>query len=161
MSSTRSMLNVRSPNSARSSTTWRFPRDEDGKLPIEMTISEQAGMAAGWNVRVNQFADQDPIDMVWDGGRSPETPGSSRRISNTDVAMDFINFATRAIPVANFSRLVPDGPINLTSLPLIREDRHPLLPTSPANLDVQFIQNWNWWSAQPRRGAVQIQPVDY
>jgi putative spermidine/putrescine transport system substrate-binding protein len=120
---------------------------EDGKLPIEMTISEQAGMAAGWNVRVNQFADQDPIDMVWDGGMIAGDawviPAGS---PNTDVAMDFINFATRAIPGANFSRLVPYGPINLTSFPLIREDRHPLLPTSPANLDVQFIQNWNWWS---------------
>ena len=107
----------------------------------------QAGMAAGWNVRVDQFAERDPIDMVWDGGM---IAGDAWVIPfgapNTDVAMDFINFATRAIPTANFSRLVPYGPVNLASFPLIREDRHALLPTSPQNLDVQFIQNWNWWS---------------
>lgn len=120
---------------------------EDGKLPIEMTISQQAGMAAGWNVRVDQFADQDPIDMIWDGGMiAGDAWVIPAGAPNTDVAMDFINFATRAIPGANFSRLVPYGPINLASFPLIREDRHPLLPTSPRNLDVQFIQNWNWWS---------------
>jgi putative spermidine/putrescine transport system substrate-binding protein len=120
---------------------------EDGKLPIEMTIAGQAGMAAGWNVRVDQFGIDEPIDMIWDGGM---VAGDAWVIPagapNADVAMDFINFATRAIPSANFSRLVPYGPVNLNSFELIRDDRHRLLPTAPENLDVQFIQNWNWWS---------------
>ena len=120
---------------------------EDGKLPIEMTIAGQAGMAAGWNVRVDQFGEDEEIDMVWDGGM---IAGDAWIIPagapNIDVAMDFINFATRAIPTANFSRLVPYGPVNLASFDLIRGDRHALLPTSPQNLDRQFIQNWNWWS---------------
>lgn len=120
---------------------------EDGKLPIEMTIAGQAGMSAGWNVRVDQFGEDEPIDMVWEGGM---IAGDAWVIPlgapNADVAMDFVNFATRAIPTANFSRIVPYGPVNLASFPLIREDRHALLPTSPQNLDRQFIQNWNWWS---------------
>jgi putative spermidine/putrescine transport system substrate-binding protein len=120
---------------------------EDGKLPIEMTIAGQAGMAAGWNVRVDQFAAEDPIDMVWEGGMiAGDAWVIPSGAPNADVAIDFINFATRAIPGANFSRLVPYGPVNLASFDLIRPDRHPLLPTSPENLDVQFIQNWNWWS---------------
>ncbi|MCC6704723.1 MAG: extracellular solute-binding protein [Thermomicrobiales bacterium] len=120
---------------------------EDGKLPIEMTIAGQAGMAAGWNVRVDQFGEDEAIDMIWDGGMiAGDAWVIPAGAPNADVAMDFVNFATRAIPSANFSRLVPYGPVNLNSFPLIREDHHPLLPTSPENLDVQFIQNWNWWS---------------
>lgn len=120
---------------------------EDGKLPVEMVIARQAGMATGWNVRVNQFGDPDSIGMVWDGGMiAGDAWVIPAGAPNADVAMDFVNFATRAIPTANFSRLVPYGPVNLDSFGLLRPDRHALLPTSPENLAVQFIQNWNWWS---------------
>ncbi|MCC6313878.1 MAG: extracellular solute-binding protein [Thermomicrobiales bacterium] len=120
---------------------------EDGKLPVEMVLSEQAGMAAAWNVRAAQFGENEPLGLIWNGGM---VAGDAWVIPagapNADVAMDFINFATRAIPSANFSRLVPYGPVNLDSLALLRPDRAQTLPTSPGNLAVQFVQNWNWWA---------------
>jgi putative spermidine/putrescine transport system substrate-binding protein len=120
---------------------------EDGKLPVEMVLADQAGMASTWNVRAEQFGENENLGLVWTGGM---VAGDAWVIPagapNADVAMDFINFATRAVPSANFSRLVPYGPVNLDSLDLLRPDRAQILPTSPANLRVQFVQNWNWWA---------------
>ena len=65
---------------------------------------------------------------------------------NRDVAMDFINFATRSGPQADFARLLPYGPVNERSLELLPEERRLILPTAPANRAVQFVQNWNWWA---------------
>jgi putative spermidine/putrescine transport system substrate-binding protein len=64
---------------------------------------------------------------------------------NADIAMDFINFATRAVPTANFSRLLPYGPVNREAFAYLREDRKALLPSALQNKAVQFTQNWNYW----------------
>lgn len=120
---------------------------EDGKQPIEVVLAGQAGMGAAWNVRADQFGEPDKLAYTWNGGMlSADAWVIPAGAPNTDVALDFINFATRAVPNANFCRLVPYGPINLDSLSLLRSDRIPLLPTAPDNLKVQFIQNWNWWA---------------
>ncbi|MGH2550362.1 MAG: extracellular solute-binding protein [Thermomicrobiales bacterium] len=120
---------------------------EDGKQPIEVVLAGQAGMGAAWNVRAVQFGDPAKLDYTWDGGMlSGDAWVIPAGAPNADVALDFINFATRAVPSANFSRLVPYGPINLDSLTLLRDDRMPILPNSPANKKVQFVQNWNWWA---------------
>lgn len=120
---------------------------EDGKQPIEVVLAGQVGMAAAWNVRADQFGEAEKLGYVWNGGMlSADAWVVPAGAPNADVALDFINFATRAVPNANFSRLVPYGPINLDSLALLRDDRTPLLPTAPENLEVQFVQNWNWWA---------------
>jgi putative spermidine/putrescine transport system substrate-binding protein len=69
-----------------------------------------------------------------------------RGAPNIDVAMDLINYSTRAIPNANFARLVPYGPVNPESLNLLRPDRLAILPSSVPNRGVQFVENWNWWA---------------
>ena len=62
------------------------------------------------------------------------------------VAMDFVNYATRAIPQANFGLIVPFGPVNSGAFSLIPQERSQILPSSPLNKAVQFVQNWNWWA---------------
>jgi putative spermidine/putrescine transport system substrate-binding protein len=120
---------------------------EDGKQPVEIVQSGTAGMGSAWNVRINQFGDQNALGMVWAGGMlSADAWVIPSGAPNTDVAMDFINFATRAVPSANFSRLVPFGPVNVDSIDLIRSDRRPFIPTAPENKAIQFVQNWNWWA---------------
>jgi putative spermidine/putrescine transport system substrate-binding protein len=41
---------------------------------------------------------------------------------------------------------VPYGPVNRESAQFLDEDRLSEIPTSPANLPRQFIQNWAWWA---------------
>jgi putative spermidine/putrescine transport system substrate-binding protein len=59
--------------------------------------------------------------------------------------MNFINYATRAVPTANFTRLQPFGPVNKDAIPLLRSDIISALPNSPANMSVQFFENWSYW----------------
>ena len=120
---------------------------EDGKQPIELVIAEQVGMASGWNVRPWQLGLDDEIRMQWFGGMlSADAWVVPRGAPNRDVAMDFINYATRAIPQANFGLLVPFGPVNSAAFELIPQSRAQVLPSSPLNKAVQFVQNWNWWA---------------
>src|SRR5690606_3042247 len=90
---------------------------------------------------------ENDVRMQWYGGMlSAEAWVVPKGAPNQDVAMDFINFATRAVPQANFGRLVPFGLVNPDAFPLLHKVRADLLPSSPANRSVQFVQNWNWWA---------------
>jgi putative spermidine/putrescine transport system substrate-binding protein len=60
--------------------------------------------------------------------------------------MSFINFCTRAVPSANYSRLETFGPVNKDALALLRPDIVAELPNSPDNLPLQFFQNWSYWA---------------
>jgi putative spermidine/putrescine transport system substrate-binding protein len=120
---------------------------EDGKQPVELVVAAQVGMASAWNVRPWQLGVTDDVRFQWYGGMlSADSWIVPRGAPNRDVAMDFINFATRAVPSANFCRLVPYGPVNPGSLELLRPDRADVLPTSMLNKSVQFVQNWNYWA---------------
>jgi putative spermidine/putrescine transport system substrate-binding protein len=120
---------------------------EDSKQPIELILGGQVGMASAWNVRPWQLGVEGEIGLQWTGGMlSADLWIVPKGAPNAEIAMDLINFATRAAPAANFSRLVPYGPVNLNALALLTPERQAVLPTSPANLAVQFVQNWAWWA---------------
>ncbi len=120
---------------------------EDGKLPVEMIVQGQAAMASAWNVRITQLGVDDDVRLEWYGGMvSADVWVIPKGAPNRDVAMDFINFATRAIPTANFARVQPYGPPNKDAFRYLRPDRATELPSSPVNWSVQFVQNWNWWA---------------
>lgn len=120
---------------------------EDGKQPVELVVAGQAGMASAWNVRAAQLQVEDEIRVQWyDGMLSADSWVVPRGAENAEVAMDLINYSTRATPNANFSRLVPYGPVNPESLKLLRPDRLAILPSSAPNRSVQFVQNFNFWS---------------
>ena len=87
------------------------------------------------------------IGTQWHGGMlSADMWVVPKGAPNKDLAMDFVNFATRAIPSANFARLVPFGPVNTESPPLLDPDRLKEMPTAPENFSAQFVQNWAWWA---------------
>lgn len=119
---------------------------EESKEPIELVASRLAGMASAWNVRIQQFDIHGQVRVQWFGGMlTADAWVVPKGAPNADIAMDFINFATRAVPSANFARLVPYGPVNREAFALLREDRKAVLPSAPQNKAVQFTQNWNYW----------------
>jgi putative spermidine/putrescine transport system substrate-binding protein len=104
-------------------------------------------MASAWNTRIWELDLAESVRVQWFGGMlSADSWVVPKGAPNADIAMDFVNFATRAVPSANFGRLVPFGPVNKDALSLLRPDRAAVLPSAPANKAVQFVQNWNYWA---------------
>jgi putative spermidine/putrescine transport system substrate-binding protein len=120
---------------------------EDGKTPVEFVRTGQAGLASAWSVRTTL---PDVVSLVrpqWNGGMlGADSWVIPRGAPNTDVAMSFVNFATRAVPAANYSRLESFGPVNQDALALLRRDIVADLPNAPDNFDGQFFENWAFWA---------------
>jgi putative spermidine/putrescine transport system substrate-binding protein len=122
---------------------------EDSKQPVELVRTGQVGLASAWSARVTLADVASLVQPYWNGGMvSADSWVIPRRASNADVAMSFINFATRAVASANFSRMQPFGPINKDALALLRPDVAAAMPNAPENLAVQFFENWSYWRDQ-------------
>lgn len=120
---------------------------EDGKQPTELVASAQVALASTWNVRADAPDVQNKVKLQWNGGMlAADSWVIPRGSANVDVAMDFVNFATRAVPSANFSRLFPFGPVHKNAFPLLTPERVAILPNAEPNRAVQFVQGWNWWA---------------
>lgn len=120
---------------------------EDSKQPVELVRTGQVGLASAWNIR-SQLPDvASLVKLTWHGGMiSADSWAVPRGAENLDVAMSFINFATRAVPSANFSLHQPFGPANKQALELIRPDVVKNLPTAPDHFELQFFENWAYWA---------------
>lgn len=119
---------------------------EDSKQPVELVRTGQVGLASAWTVRTTLPDVASLVAPVWNGGMiSADAWVSPRGAPNGDVAMSFINYATRAVPTANFSGRQPFGPVNKAALGLMREDIVASLPNAPAHLEQQFFENWSYW----------------
>jgi putative spermidine/putrescine transport system substrate-binding protein len=118
---------------------------DNARQPAALLAGGAASMASSYHVL--PAAEGDPPGLVWAGGMlSADSWVVPRGAPNEDVAMDLINFATRAVPSANFSRLVPYGPANREAFPLLRPERRALLPNAEPQRRLLFLQNWNWWA---------------
>lgn len=119
---------------------------EDSKQPIELVLAEQVRLASAWNVRTALPDARGAIGITWNGGMlSADSWAVPLGTANADIAMSFISFATRAVPNANFSRLMPFGPVNREALSLLPPERLAVLPTANPQRRVQFVENWNYW----------------
>lgn len=119
---------------------------EDSKQPVELVRTGQVGLASAWTVRTTLPDVASLVNPQWNGGMiSADAWVTPRGSDNADVAMSFINYATRSVPTANFSGRQPFGPVNTDALALMREDIVETLPNSPEHLDVQFFENWSYW----------------
>lgn len=120
---------------------------DNNTQPIQLLLNGDVAMASTYHVGGVTEEARTEVELEWRGGMlSADSWVIPRDAPNADVAMDLINFATRAVPCANFSRLVAFGPVNRDALPLLRPDRLPLLPTAEPQRSVQFVENWNWWA---------------
>jgi putative spermidine/putrescine transport system substrate-binding protein len=120
---------------------------EDSKQPVELVRTRQVGLASAWTVRTALPDVASLVQIQWQGGMiSADSWVIPRGAVNTDVAMSFVNFATRDVPTANFSRLQPFGPVNQNALQLLRPDVVESLPNAPSHLAAQFFEGWSYWA---------------
>ncbi|MGI8485486.1 MAG: extracellular solute-binding protein [Thermomicrobiales bacterium] len=122
---------------------------EDSKQPVELVRTGQVGLASAWSVRTDLPDVASLVKSLWNGGMlSADSWAIPKGAANADVAMSFINFATRSVPAASFSRLQPFGPVNKNAFALLRPDVVAGLPNAPQNIGGQFFANWSYWAGK-------------
>lgn len=123
---------------------------EQGAQPAQILNSGDLDMTAAWHSRVERVrADGAPVGISWNGGAlSGDAWVIPKGSANREVAMDFINFATRPEVCAAFSTLVPFGPVNRNAFDYIPQAVAELLPSYPPHKDVQFTIDFDWWFNQ-------------
>jgi len=119
---------------------------EDSKQPVELVRTGQVGLASAWTVRTTLPDVASLVKPVWNQGMiSADAWVTPRGAENGDVAMSFINYCTRAVPTANFSRMQPFGPVNQEAMNLLLPEVAENLPNYPENFNLQFFENWSYW----------------
>lgn len=122
---------------------------EQGAQPTQMVTSGDIDMVSVWNSRIEEISSADaPVLIQWSGGAitgdSWVLPSGA---PHTEMALDFMNFATRPETCAAFSSLVPFGPVNRRTFELLPEELLATLPTSPGLKPLQFNIDHEWWFA--------------
>lgn len=122
---------------------------EDAQQPVQLVLGGEVGLAAAWNVRISAPDIAGRVKAQWNGGMlSGDSWTVPTDAGNADVAMDFINYATRSVPQANFCNILPFGPVNPRALPLLPPERLAVIPTADPLRDLQFTENWAYWTDQ-------------
>lgn len=120
---------------------------EDSKQPVELVRTGQVGLASAWSARTVLPEVRSLVKLAWNQGMiSADSWVVTKDGPNRDVAMSFINYSTRAVTTANFSRIQPFGPVNKNALALLRPDIVEQLPNAPENMKGQFFENWSYWN---------------
>jgi putative spermidine/putrescine transport system substrate-binding protein len=127
----------------------------DSRDALEWVKNGRAVMAAALNGDVYDASHKDYAPgVIWDHQLYeldvfgiPAGDPSKRR------AMDFIAFATGAVPLARVAEWVPYGPARRSSLPLVKNNpelgmpMRPHLPTAPEHFGNAFSIDDGWWQA--------------
>lgn len=132
---------------------WR-----QGAQPTQMIAAGDIGMTAAWHNRIFDLkASGAPVNIQWaQGALSGQCWVVPSGAPEAEVAMDFINFATRPETTAAFSMLYPFGPVNRRAFDLLRPDISAQLPGSPLHDSKQFTINFEWWSQNREAVAVRF-----
>lgn len=131
---------------------------EDSKQPVELVRTGQVGLASAWTVRTTLPDVASLVTPVWNQGMiSADAWVTPRGTPNTDVALSFINYATRAVPTANFARMQPFGPVNKDALDLLKPEVVETLPNSPEHLGLQLFENLSFWRDNRERVTAQFE----
>jgi putative spermidine/putrescine transport system substrate-binding protein len=131
---------------------------EDSKQPVELVRTGQVGLASAWNVRTALPDVAALVRISWNGAMiSADSWAIPRGAENSDVAMSFLAFSTRAVTTANFSLNQPYGPVNQDALALLPPTALESIPNSPERLSQQFFQNFAYWNERREQLAAQFE----
>jgi len=122
---------------------------EQGAQPTQMITSGDIDMVSVWNSRIERIHSEGAaVTIQWNGGAiSGDAWVIPNGAPNPELALDFLNFASRPETGAAFSSLVPFGPVNSRSFDLLPAELRASLPTSPELRPKQFVINYDWWFA--------------
>ncbi|MEZ4522361.1 MAG: extracellular solute-binding protein [Thermomicrobiales bacterium] len=121
---------------------WR-----QGAQPTQMIAAGDLTMVAAWHDRIRALeASGATVGMSWE---SSQINGDSWVVPNgapeREMAMDFVNFATRPEVAAEFSSRFPFGPTNNEAFEILDLPEGQALPGAPDIIDQQFVVDLEWW----------------
>ncbi len=83
-----------------------------------------------------------PVAMTWNQGQIDRAYWVVAKDSpNTDIAKEFLAFATSGEPLAGFAKAADYGPLNPAANEFVTEEEAARMPTSPANYPQVFEQD--------------------
>lgn len=120
---------------------------EQGAQPPQLVDSKEVSMSSAWSGRIFAAAKEGAkVAPTWNQGVVTfDCWVVPKGTKNKDVAMDFINFATRAEPSAHQSTIIPYGPINSGAFEFLSDDQRKLLPSEPELKAMQVVADYEWW----------------
>lgn len=122
---------------------------QDGSSPQEWLASGRVTISTAYNGRVfNAIVKQDqPFDYIWDGQIwEIDLWAVPRGARNLASVLEFVAFATSTRPLAAQSEYVSYAPARKSSLPLVRREYQPHMPTAPGNFRNALQNNFLWWA---------------
>jgi putative spermidine/putrescine transport system substrate-binding protein len=119
-----------------------------GAQPAELLSTGSVTVSAAWDGRIS-MANKDgvPVDFHYNqatlSSESWVVPKGSKK---TELAMKFINFATRADVQAAYSEKIDYSPVNQKSFELLPKEVQERLGTSPELVKKQVVTDPNYWA---------------
>jgi len=126
-----------------------------GHEAIRFLETDRVAMTSVFNGRVAVAAERgQPLALLWDHQLwYYDVWGIPKNGRNTELARNFVYFATSTESLAGQARYIPYGPMRISSMNLLEPEQRQQLPTSPAHLTTAIPLDANWWSENLHRIA--------
>ncbi|MCX7623356.1 MAG: ABC transporter substrate-binding protein [Thermomicrobium sp.] len=120
---------------------------EAGAQPAQLLTDGEVDMAQAWNGRIDAAQRQGaPIAIQWNEGLlRTDSFIVPKGVKERELAMDFINFATRPEVQAELSKHIPYSPTNAKAFDLLPADLQARLPSAPAQKEKQLLADASFW----------------
>jgi len=118
-----------------------------------MLARGEVAMTTTLNSRVFSVAAQPKVATIWDGQLYQlDVFGIPKGSAKKGRALEFIRFATGAVPLAEEARWLPYGPARRSAIRLVgrnpetQEEMRRHLPTAPENFARALAVDPDWWN---------------
>lgn len=120
---------------------------EAGAQPAQLLTDGEVDLAQAWNGRIDAAQRQGaPIAIQWNEGLlRTDSFIVPKGVKEKELAMDFINFATRPEVQAELSKYIPYSPTNAKAFDLLSEELKARLPSAPAQKEKQLLADAEFW----------------
>lgn len=120
---------------------------EAGAQPVQLLTDGEVDLAQAWNGRIDAAQRQGaPIAIQWNEGLlRTDSFVVPKGVKEKELAMDFINFATRPEVQAELSKYIPYSPTNMKAFDLMSEDLKARLPSAPEQKEKQLFADASFW----------------
>lgn len=130
-----------------------------GTAGPQALVDGEADIASVSHGRIVQLKEEGaPVDFEWNQGLIQfdywAIPKGAKNYKN---AMKFIEFASRAKPLADLCKLLPYGSVNRRSVEYMTQEEARKLASHPDNLSKQIFFNYEWWGETDASGKSNVE----